>query len=110
MFYNIVGNANKFTENGVIKIDASSTKLSEFETELSVMVSDNGIGIAKEDLSHIFESHYQGAVSENVSDIGIGLGLNICREIVRLFDGNIRVESEVRKGTTVTFNLVLALV
>jgi two-component system, NarL family, sensor histidine kinase BarA len=43
-----------------------------------------------------------------VNDLGVGLGLNICKEIIELFDGEIRVQSEQGNGTKVAFNLILA--
>lgn len=108
LFYNLIGNANKFTENGKIKVDMNLEQLSDYEMDLKVEVSDNGIGIAENDLQNVFNSYYQGTVSEKVNDLGVGLGLNICKEIVELFDGNISIESSQSKGTTVTFNLILA--
>ena len=108
LFYNIVGNANKFTERGSISIVITAQKVTDFEVDLSVVVSDNGLGIAPQELAHIFDSYYQGTVSREVSNLGVGLGLNICREIVELFGGKIDITSKENKGTTVTFNLVLA--
>ncbi|MCF6130504.1 HAMP domain-containing histidine kinase [Flavobacterium sp. AS60] len=110
LFYNLIGNANKFTEKGVIKVAIVLDKLSEYEMNLKVDISDNGIGIAPNDLKNIFESYYQGTVSEKVNDLGVGLGLNICKEIIELFDGEIKVESTQGKGTKVTFNLILTQV
>ncbi|CAM3290241.1 hypothetical protein FLLO111716_01280 [Flavobacterium longum] len=106
--YNIVGNANKFTEGGVISVGITTQSVTDFEVDLKVVVSDTGVGIASDDLAHIFDSYYQGTVSNDVNDLGVGLGLNICREIVELFDGNIAISSEENKGTIVTLNLVLA--
>ncbi|WP_396194775.1 sensor histidine kinase [Flavobacterium sp.] len=108
LFYNIIGNANKFTEKGTITVAISQENPSDFETNLKVAISDNGRGIAKNDLDHIFDSYYQGTVSGAVNDLGIGLGLNICKEIVTLFEGNITVSSEENKGTTIEFNLILS--
>lgn len=108
LFYNIVGNANKFTDNGSIGVKITAQRVTDYEVDLKVVVSDTGVGIAAEDLPHIFDSYYQGTVSGNVNDLGVGLGLNICREIVELFDGNIGITAEENNGTTVTFNLVLA--
>jgi signal transduction histidine kinase len=110
LFYNLIGNANKFTENGKIKIDMNLQHLSDYEMNLKVVISDNGIGIAESDLGNIFESYYQGTVSENVNDLGVGLGLNICKEIIELFDGEISIESKTGTGTKVTFNLILTQV
>lgn len=109
LFYNLIGNANKFTENGYIDISISLKPISGFEMDLSVLISDNGIGIAESDLKNIFDSYYQGTVSEKVNDLGVGLGLNICKEIIELFDGEISIESKPGEGTQVKFNLILAL-
>jgi two-component system sensor histidine kinase BarA len=108
LFYNIIGNANKFTENGIIAITANIEVVSEYEMNLKVEIKDNGIGIAQNDLENLFESYYQGTVSGKVNDLGVGLGLNLCKEIVELFDGEIKVQSEGGKGTNVTFNLILS--
>ncbi|MDX6182499.1 HAMP domain-containing sensor histidine kinase [Flavobacterium sp. Fl-77] len=107
LFYNIIGNANKFTKNGLILVVLDLEDKSNLEYNLKVSVKDNGIGIADQDLKNIFESYYQGMVSEKVYDLGVGLGLNLCREIVTLFGGEIHVESQEGKGTTITFNLLL---
>lgn len=110
LFYNIIGNANKFTENGLIKIAIQLKPISDFENNIDVTISDNGMGITANDLKNVFESYYQGRVSEKVNDLGVGLGLNICKEIIELFDGEIAIESEQEKGTVVTFNLILTKV
>lgn len=110
LFYNLIGNANKFTENGKIKITITLDTISGYEMNLKVVISDNGMGIAQEDLNNIFDSYYQGTVSGKVNDLGVGLGLNICKEIAGLFDGGISIESKEGEGTTVTFNLVLTQV
>jgi signal transduction histidine kinase len=110
LFYNIIGNANKFTDKGLIKIDIQQENNSDYEVNLKVVIEDNGVGIAENDLAHIFESYYQGAVSEKVRDLGVGLGLNLCKEIIELFEGEITVESQEKKGTKVSFNLILSRV
>lgn len=108
LFYNIIGNANKFTENGNINITINVDTISDYEMNLHVEVADDGIGIHQNDLNNIFKSYYQGTVSRKVNDLGVGLGLNLCKEIVELFDGEINVQSEEGKGTTIIFNLVLS--
>jgi signal transduction histidine kinase len=110
LFYNIIGNANKFTENGCIHVSVYQENLSDFEINLNVSIQDNGIGINENELNHIFDSYYQGTVSEKVNHLGVGLGLNLCREIVTLFEGTISVASKENKGTTVVFNLILSRV
>lgn len=107
LFYNIVGNANKFTKKGLIKIDLKTEKTINNRLNLSIEIKDNGIGINEEDLQHIFESYYQGEISANVKNLGAGLGLNLCKELIELFDGKISVTSKKNVGTTVQFNLLL---
>ncbi len=110
LFYNIIGNANKFTDNGQIKVNIQQDNTSDHEVNLKIVVEDNGMGIAEGDLENIFESYYQGTVSAKVNDLGVGLGLNLCKEIIELFDGEIIIESKVGKGTKVMFNLILSKV
>lgn len=110
LFYNIIGNANKFTENGNIIVNINNQNSSDYEMNLQVEVTDDGMGINPNDLENIFESYYQGTVSGKVNDLGVGLGLNLCKEIVELFDGEISVQSQKGKGTTVKFNLILSKV
>ncbi|AYN04010.1 HAMP domain-containing sensor histidine kinase [Flavobacterium sp. 140616W15] len=108
LFYNIVGNANKFTENGRIAITIDLDKNSDYEYNLKIEIQDTGAGIPEENLKNIFDLYYQGNVSNKMNDLGVGLGLNLCKEIVELFDGEINVESEEGKGTKVVFNLILS--
>jgi len=110
LFYNIIGNANKFTKSGVIWIAMDVENTAGKQINLNVEIQDNGIGIAENDLKNIFELYYQGTVSGKVNDLGVGLGLNLCKEIVELFGGQISVQSQEGKGTTIRFNLILNLV
>ncbi|MFH6945814.1 ATP-binding protein [Flavobacterium sp. FlaQc-50] len=110
LFYNIIGNANKFTENGLIKVKIDLERTSDKKVNLKVEIEDSGIGIAKNDLKNIFELYYQGTVSDKVNNLGVGLGLNLCKEIVELFNGKIDVQSEEGKGTKIIFNLLISLV
>jgi len=107
LFYNILGNANKFTKNGLVSIIVNIEKISDYELNLKVEIQDNGDGISENDLKNVFESYFQGTVSEKVSDLGVGLGLNLCKEIVELFNGEIKVQSQEGTGTKVSFNLIL---
>ena len=107
LFYNIVGNANKFTKKGKISVDVLLEKSPKNKQTLIVEIKDNGAGINEEDLKHIFDSYHQGAMSAEVKNLGAGLGLNLCREIVELFKGKIRVTSKQNVETVVTFDLIL---
>ena len=72
-------------------------------------VQDTGAGIPKEELPHIFDQFYQGGASGSINNLGVGLGLNLCKELVELFNGKINVTSQEKMGTTVSFNLVMQL-
>lgn len=106
LFYNIIGNANKFTTKGLIKVIIQAVELSPSKINFEVVVEDNGKGISKSDIEHIFDNFYQGIVEEKIHNFGAGLGLNLCKELVELFQGNIHISSDINKGTKVTFNLL----
>jgi two-component system OmpR family sensor kinase len=100
LLLNLVGNAVKFTPaGGSIKLSVSE------EGDYAVMrVSDTGIGIAEEDIPHIFDRFYQAESSRANSekDVGTGLGLSICKWIAEAHNGHIKVESHIGRGTTFT--------
>jgi two-component system phosphate regulon sensor histidine kinase PhoR len=98
---NIVHNAIKFTPPGGKVI--VSTKFDG--RSVIAQVSDTGIGIAKEDLPHIFERFFK--VDRSRSTSGTGLGLAIAKHIVQTHGGSIWVQSEQGKGSTFGFNLTL---
>ncbi|QQQ71304.1 sensor histidine kinase [Chryseobacterium indologenes] len=107
IFMNILGNANKFTENGQIDLTMITETIGEHKIAFTTTVADTGIGISESDLKKIFEPYYQGTVSDEVDNLGAGLGLNLCKEIVELFDGDIFISSKLHKGTKITFKLIL---
>lgn len=107
IFMNILGNANKFTENGQIDLVMFTEPAGKDKITLITTVGDTGVGISESDLKKIFDPYYQGTVSDEVDNLGAGLGLNLVKEIVELFDGNISVESKLHKGTKVTFRINL---
>lgn len=73
--------------------------------EVVVRISDNGSGIAKDQLEHIFDRFYKGDASRN-TDIGSsGLGLSISKQIVQAHGGKIWATSEIEKGTIIYFTL-----
>ena len=107
IFMNILGNANKFTENGQITVVTSSELVDENTASLVTKITDTGVGISQSDLKNIFEPYYQGVLSTEVENLGAGLGLSLCKEIVELYGGKIAVTSEQNEGTTVTFSINL---
>lgn len=104
---NLVGNAIKFTPRGSveIRVDSDITDPEEKIHTLRLDVVDTGIGIAKDDLGHIFESFNQASFGENRKFGGTGLGLSISRKLASLMNGDLSVSSQMGKGST--FTLVL---
>jgi len=101
---NLLGNANKFTENGVIKLKASIV-----DRRLQMEVIDNGIGIAVEDQEKIFEPFKQVDQSYSKKYKGAGIGLSLSRLISRALGGDIRVESRLGEGSRFIFTLPLTV-
>lgn len=109
VFINLLGNANKFTENGEISVQLQVETIHDKMVKLLASFADTGIGISKNDIQRIFEPYYKGVVGESVENLGAGLGLNLCQEIIRLFQGNISIESELGKGTVIHFEININL-
>ncbi len=107
IFMNILGNANKFTENGQIDLTIATETIDDHRIKLTATVADTGVGISDSDLEKIFEPYYQGMISEEIDNFGAGLGLSLCKEIIELFNGEISVSSKLHKGTKVTFSINL---
>ncbi|MFT4607857.1 MAG: CheY-like chemotaxis protein [Chitinophagales bacterium] len=107
---NLIGNANKFTDNGSITLQVSSL-LSEANNNVSLhfSVEDSGIGIAKNKQAEIFQAFTQVDTSSARRYGGIGLGLAICDRLVDAMGGKISLDSELGTGTTIGFNLEIAL-
>jgi signal transduction histidine kinase len=70
-------------------------------------VTDQGIGISEEDQLHLFSSFFRGANATNIQ--GTGMGLHIVKRYVELLGGQIQIQSQLSKGTTVTFAIPVNL-
>ncbi len=97
---NLVGNALKFTQTGSITISVSNEGAKNNIVNTGIVVTDTGIGIAKEKLHTIFERFQQADDAVTRKFGGTGLGLSIVRDLVLLQDGTIQAESELGKGTS----------
>ncbi len=96
---NLVSNAIKFSEEGKnIAIDAKTSN-----NKVVMAVSDEGIGIGKDDQEHLFTSFFRAANAVNIQ--GTGLGLHIVKRYIDLLGGEVKLESELNKGTTITFSI-----
>ncbi|MEP6931464.1 MAG: ATP-binding protein [Flavobacterium sp.] len=102
---NLINNALKFTQNGQVSVIA---KLYDSEEDSAVVyfeIVDTGIGIPEDKLQTVFESFSQGSVEVNRKYGGTGLGLTIVKKLIELLGGEIKLKSEVDKGSTFTFKL-----
>lgn len=104
LLVNLIGNSIKFTESGhiFIHIDAGTQ---DQVSQLSVCIEDTGIGIDSGNQKQVFEPFSQVDESSSRKFGGTGLGLSLCKQIVSLLEGNIRLESEQGKGTKITFTI-----
>ena len=95
LLFNLIYNAIKYTPQGG-RIEIS---LEQSDNWAIIKVSDTGIGIAEEDLPHIFDRFYRVDKARTTGAGGVGLGLSICKEIAEVHSGKIEVESEAGKGS-----------
>ncbi len=108
---NLVGNAIKYTpEGGKVEITLAERPSNNPRRGLfEFTVRDNGIGMSEEYLPHLFEAFSRADGPAMVHTQGTGLGLTIARNIVRMMDGDISVQSEPGQGSTFTVALMLKL-
>ncbi|MBL0309903.1 MAG: PAS domain S-box protein [Bacteroidetes bacterium] len=96
---NMVSNASKFSpENSDIEISGKKSPL-----KMVLQIKDQGIGISKEDQTHLFERFFRAKNAENIQ--GTGLGLHIVSKYLELLNGEISLQSEVNSGTIFTITL-----
>lgn len=104
ILFNLLTNAAHYSPGGsTISVEARAV-----DGFAEVSVADQGVGIAPDELSHIFDKFYRGRGTATDPKAGVGLGLYITRSLVEMQGGNIRVESEPDKGSTFTFTLPLS--
>jgi signal transduction histidine kinase len=101
---NLVSNAIKFTnEGGNVRITV--TKDPENEHLLLLIVKDNGVGIPENRLKDLLGNKEMISTAGTLREKGTGLGLRLCNELVKLHNGDLRIESVKDKGTTVKISL-----
>src|SRR6266481_6161133 len=97
VLYNLLENAVKYSrENGEIRLQAARR-----DSEIVLSVSDDGLGISKDDLPRIFERFYRADKARSRELGGTGLGLAIVKHIAQLHGGRVEAESELGRGTTI---------
>ena len=100
VFVNLISNAIKYSESGNIKIGTKTVN-----EKVKISIQDSGIGIAKQDLSRIFERFYRVDKARSKDAGGTGLGLAIVKHIVEAHGSKIEVTSKIGKGSTFSFSL-----
>ena len=107
ILFNLLSNAFKFTGNrGSVEVSVEYDESRPLP--ITIKISDTGIGIEKHKIENIFKPFYQADNQGSMADMGTGIGLSITYEFVRLHNGNIKVESEIDKGTTFIIELPMS--
>ena len=97
---NLITNAIKFTEKGIIDIDTEQNS-----THIIVKIKDSGVGIRQDKLKELFNIASSKSTAGTRGETGTGLGLILCKEFILKNNGSIDVESEEGKGSTFSFTL-----
>jgi signal transduction histidine kinase/CheY-like chemotaxis protein/HPt (histidine-containing phosphotransfer) domain-containing protein len=100
LLVNLVSNAIKFTDKGFVTINITANDIIEEHLQLTIVVSDSGIGIHKSQQQQVFERFTQAEENTTRRFGGTGLGLSIVQQIVTLLYGSILIESEPQKGSS----------
>ena len=96
----VIDNAVKYSADPVVDI-----RVTEESNNVTIQIEDNGCGISKEHLSHVFEKFYRVPTGDIHTVRGYGLGLYYAKQVVELHKGTITMNSRVGKGTIVTIRL-----
>lgn len=106
---NLLGNAIKFTKQGGVSLNVRSIQTNGEDVKLDFCVKDSGIGMSAAQLATLFQPFVQADNSITRRFGGTGLGLTISRNLARLMDGDIRVDSEAGAGSEFHFEVTLPI-
>ncbi len=102
---NLLSNGVKYTDEGTVTLELSYARLAGDEILLSVMVSDTGRGIKEEDLEKLCAPFVRIEEEKNRNIEGTGLGMNITKNLLKLMDSELRVDSKYGAGSTFKFSV-----
>jgi two-component system sensor histidine kinase EvgS len=105
---NLISNAIKFTDKGQIRLRIKGTPLPNERIQLTILVTDTGIGISQHDQARLFKPFAQASQADNDTRGGTGLGLTICRSLCEMMGGTLDLSSEPGVGTQITLDLTLS--
>lgn len=103
---NLLNNAIKYTASGTVELRVESEAKGDDHVELTVTVSDTGMGIKKEALPYLFDAFKRVDIEKNRHIEGTGLGLSIVKLLADLMGGSISVNSVYGEGSTFTFSVM----
>lgn len=106
ILFNLLGNAIKFTSEGKVVLEVTSTDYGK-KADINFRVQDTGSGIPKKDIDKIFDEFEQSTSAGSGVHFGNGLGLSIVKNLVEVMNGDIKVKSIVGHGTTFTVSISL---
>lgn len=106
---NLVNNAVKYSDSGNVVVEISALQRQETQIILKVCITDEGIGLTREEQSDLFSPFIQADMSTSREHEGTGLGLAICKGLVERMNGEIGVVSEPGKGSTFWFTARLGI-
>ena len=106
---NLINNAVKYTSEGHVGLRVESNDLDDDTVELTISVSDTGMGIRKEDIPYLFDAFKRVDEGKNRHIEGTGLGLSIVKQLIELMDGTVTVNSVYGEGSTFTVTVKQAV-
>lgn len=98
---NMLTNANKFTEKGSISITARRNK-----NQVAISITDTGIGMSEQQIRNLTEGKTSMVGLGTRNEKGSGLGFMLIKDFVEMLDGNIHIESQLGRGTTITVTMI----
>ncbi len=106
---NLLSNAIKFTKQGKICLEINMLIIKNDEAKIKILISDTGIGIAKNKIDKIFDRFYRGHPSFKAEYTGYGIGLFLVKKATKLLGGEIRVSSKEGKGSCFSLEFIFPI-
>jgi len=102
---NVLSNAFKYTKKGEVKFSITVENDNEENPTIVFKVADTGLGMSKEQIEKLFDEYSRFDMEANRTTEGTGLGMHITRNLLKMMDGKIDIESEINVGTTITLRM-----